>query len=127
MNPTVQAWLAGVDARNSHQVSELLADQVVLHSPVVSEPQTGKELVGHYLAAVFRVFAAGHFRYTRVLADPHDAALEFEVQVDGVLVNGIDLLRFGPDGKIVDFKVMVRPLAALKALQRAIAAALGPL
>lgn len=92
---------------------------------MVHAPQVGREVVVQYLSAIFRVFRDGNFRYVRELAGPRDALLEFEVELDGVTVNGIDMLKWDEEGKIVEFKVMVRPLQAIKVLHQKLAAALG--
>jgi hypothetical protein len=70
------------------------------------------------------VFGNPSFRYVRELVGDHDALLEFETEIDGIHVNGVDLLRWDADGRIVDFKVMIRPLKAIDAVQRRMAAML---
>ncbi|MDE2434641.1 MAG: nuclear transport factor 2 family protein [Sphingomonadales bacterium] len=91
----------------------MLADDAVFHSPVVHTPQVGKAKVMAYLGAAGSVFGNGSFRYVRELVDGDNVMLEFEAEMDGILVNGIDLIRFGESGLIKDFKVMVRPLKAI--------------
>jgi hypothetical protein len=66
-----------------------------------------------YLGAAFKVFFNETFRYVREISGPSDAVLEFEVQIDGTLVNGVDLLKFDDAGRILEFKVMLRPLKAI--------------
>lgn len=94
----------------------LLADSAVFHSPVVHTPQAGADKTFHYLAAAARVLGNDEFRYVRELVDGHDAMLEFTTTLNGIHINGIDLIRFDDDGRIVDFKVMVRPLKAVNML-----------
>ena len=94
-------------------LAELLADDVVFHSPVVHTPQVGKAKVMAYLGAASQTLGNGSFRYTRELVDGDHVLLEFTTEMDGILVNGIDLITFGADHKIHDFKVMVRPLKAV--------------
>lgn len=117
-------WHQLVRAQSPEGLEALLAEDVRLFSPVVHTPQLGKETALRSLSAIFRVFRDGHFRYVRELAGPHDAALEFEVELDGVLINGIDLLRWNDEGLLTEFKVMVRPLQAIKVLHAKLSAAL---
>ena len=118
------AWHALVGARDASGLDALLADDVVFHSPVVHTPQRGKMLAMQYLRAAVQVFGNPTFRYVRELAGPRDAVLEFEVEIDGLQVNGVDMIRWNEDGKIVDFKVLLRPLKAVLGIQQLMAARL---
>ena len=105
-------------------LADLLADDAVFHSPVVHTPQAGKAKVMAYLGAAAVVLGNDTFCYVRELVDGDDAMLEFTATIDGIHVNGIDLIHFGPDGKIKDFKVMVRPMKAMNKLWEMMAAQL---
>lgn len=118
------AWHALVDARDAAGLDALLADDVVFHSPVVHTPQRGKAIAKQYLSAAIAVFGNPSFRYVREVVGERDALLEFEVEIDGIHVNGVDLIRWNDGGQIVDFKVLVRPLKALLAIQQRMAALL---
>lgn len=111
--------------RDRAGLERLLADEVTFHSPVVHTPQRGKAITAAYLAAALQVLGNDSFRYVREVVGERDAVLEFEVELDGVHVNGVDLIRWDEAGRIVDFKVMVRPLKAVNALHQKMAAALG--
>jgi hypothetical protein len=113
---TIAAWHDLVRRRNADGLDALLADEVVFHSPIVHSPQVGKALTTRYLTAALRVIANDSFRYVREVVGARDAALEFQVEIDGISVNGIDLIRWNDAGRIVDFKVMVRPLKAVNLL-----------
>ena len=120
-NPGLADWHRVMAAGNQPQdLAEILADDAVFHSPVVHSPQVGKAKVIAYLAAAGQVFGApgGHanFRYVRELVDGPEACLEFVAEIDGIMINGIDLITFDAEGKIRDFKVMVRPLKAINKL-----------
>ena len=110
------------------ELAKILADDAVFHSPVVHTPQVGKAIGTAYLTAAGQVFGApgGHanFRYVRELVDGHEACLEFVAEIDGITINGIDLIAFDRDWKIRDFKVMVRPLKAINKLWELMAAEL---
>jgi hypothetical protein len=118
---TLQAWHALIDNRDAAALHALLADDVVFHSPVVHTPQRGKAITALYLTGALHTLNNEHFRYEREIVGPRDAVLEFVTQIDGVHINGIDLIRWGDDGRIIDFKVMVRPLKAVHAVHQAMA------
>ncbi len=122
-NP-LASWHQLVQDRNPRGLASLLAEQVVFHSPVVHTPQVGKAIATHYLTAAFQVFFNESFRYTREVVGPHDAVLEFHVEIEGISVNGVDMIKWDDAGKIVDFKVMIRPLKAINLIHQKMAALL---
>ena len=122
-NP-IAAWHDIVRTRNARGLQALLAEDVVFHSPVVHTPQRGKAVTLQYLGAAFRVFFDDSFRYVREVIGPHDAVLEFEVQIDGVHVNGVDMIGWDDAGRIISFKVMIRPLKAINLIHQKMAALL---
>jgi SnoaL-like domain len=103
----------------------MIAPNAVFHSPVVHTPQEGTEKVFAYLWAAAEVLGNESFSYARELIDGDQACLEFTCVLNGVQVNGIDLIRWNADGQITDFKVMVRPLKAMNAVWEAMAAQLA--
>jgi hypothetical protein len=105
-------------------LNALLAEDVVFYSPVVHTPQRGKRLAAGYLAAALRVFSNPTFRYVREIVGASDAMLEFETEIDGVLVNGVDLMKWNGAGQVVEFKVMIRPLKAINLIHQRMAALL---
>lgn len=116
----LKVWHEIVEARDASRLGDVLADDVVFHSPVVHTPQVGKAITEKYLAAALVVLNTPDFKYLSKCAEGNMAMLEFETRVDGLTVNGIDLIKFSDDGKtIVDFKVMVRPLKAINAVHQA--------
>lgn len=117
-------WHQLVRDRHPQGIGALLADQVVFHSPVVHAPQVGKAITTQYLTAAFQVFMNPSFHYTREVVGTGEAVLEFQVEIDGVQVNGVDMIQWGEDGKIVEFKVMVRPLKAINLIHQKMAALL---
>ena len=122
---TVAVWHQIVMQQNPAGLGDLLADEVVFHSPVVHTPQAGKPLTTLYLTAAFRVFYNDSFRYVREVVGSRDAVLEFEVEIDGIKVNGVDMMEWNGDGKIVDFKVMLRPLKAVNLIHQKMGAMLA--
>ena len=97
-------------------LSAMIADDAVFHSPVVHTPQAGKATVMAYLGAAAQVLGGDRFIYVRELVDGNQVLLEFTDQLDGIHVNGIDLITFDDAGMIKDFKVMVRPMKAMNKL-----------
>ena len=120
----IAAWHQLLKDRNAKGLDALLADEAVFHSPVVHTPQVGRALTKAYLTAAFHVFFNESFRYVRELKSEHDAVLEFEVQIDGIAVNGVDMIRWNDQGRITDFKVMIRPLKAINLVHQKMAAML---
>jgi hypothetical protein len=120
----IQTWHQLVQQRNPAGLDQLIADDAVFHSPVVHAPQVGKRMTVGYLSAAFQVFCNDSFRYVREIIGPSDAMLEFETTIDGIVVNGVDLIKWNADGRIVEFKVMVRPLKAVNLIHERMAAML---
>jgi SnoaL-like protein len=117
-NSALARWHELAKYRNVAGLADLLADDVVFHSPVVHTPQRGRQVTTRYLAAAFHVFSDPSFRYVREIVGGRDAVLEFQVEVDGIAVNGVDMIRWNDDGKIVEFKVMLRPLKAINLIHQ---------
>lgn len=117
-------WHRLVQDRNPRGLDSLLSDDVVFHSPVVHTPQAGKAVTTQYLTAAFHVFFNDSFRYVREVTGDRDAVLEFQVEIDGITVNGVDMIRWDEDGRIVEFKVMLRPLKAINLIHQKMAAML---
>jgi hypothetical protein len=115
---TLSTWHDLVSTRNVKGLAALLADEVVFHSPVVHTPQIGKAITTQYLAAAFRVFFNETFRYVREVTGPRDAVLEFQVDIDGITVNGVDMIQWNDEGRIVEFKVLIRPLKAINLIHQ---------
>jgi SnoaL-like domain len=122
--PLIDAWHEVVARGDLDALHEMLAEDACFHSPVVHRPQQGRELTALYLGAAFRVFEGTGFRYVREIASGHDAALEFVATVDGIEINGVDLIHWDAYGKISDFKVMIRPWKAIEKLREKMAAML---
>ncbi len=114
----LETWHRLVRTNDAAGLPALVAEDAVFWSPVVHAPQAGRRLTVMYLSAAFEVFFNPSFRYVREIAGAHDAMLEFETEVDGILVNGVDLLKWDDAGRIVEFKVMLRPLKAIELIHR---------
>jgi hypothetical protein len=113
---TVRKWHAMLEAQDVSRLDDLLADDAVFHSPVVHTPQRGKAITALYLTAAYQVLLGSGFHYVREVSNDTDAIFEFEAEIDGIHINGVDMMHWNGEGKIDDFKVMVRPLKAVNLL-----------
>ncbi|MBP7415011.1 MAG: nuclear transport factor 2 family protein [Pyrinomonadaceae bacterium] len=120
-NNPITAWHQIVEQRDMSGLSNILADNVIFHSPVIHTPQVGKALTIMYLSAAAGLLLNGTFRYVREVVGPEDAVLEFVSEIDGIMINGVDLIKWNADGKISEFKVMIRPLRAIDTIRQKMA------
>lgn len=116
LDQAIRAWHALVEGHDASGLEAMLADDVVFHSPVVHKPQVGKRLTSLYLMAAFHVLNNAHFRYVGEWRSGNGAVLEFRTEVDGIQIDGIDMITWDAEGRITEFKVMVRPLKAINLL-----------
>lgn len=133
---TVAQWHEFLRGRLPGGLDELLHDDVVFYSPIVFTPQEGKVITKLYLEAAGQTLpgdrpegadvstGSGGFRYTKQVLADDTAVLEFETTVEGKYVNGVDIIRCDADGKIVEFRVMIRPLQAVNLVHQQMAAML---
>lgn len=124
MNNVIKSWHEFLQTRDPAKLAALLHENVVFHSPVVHKPQPGKTLTMGYLLAAAQVLGNDSFHYLREIVAERNAALEFSCVIDGVEINGVDLIEWNEAGQIIDFKVMVRPLKAINTLHALMAAML---
>ncbi len=131
----IERWHGFMRTEGSDALDDLIADDAIMYSPVVFTPQQGKAVVSKYLSAAKATFAAigfdaetgPTFRYVKHVVSGDTAVLEFETEMGGKYVNGVDIIRIDGDGKIVEFRVMVRPLQALNAVHELMGAELAAL
>lgn len=122
----VTAWHAYMAGGGDPQaLRAMLAEDAVFHSPVVHTPQEGRDKVFAYLHAASHALGGDDFRYLREIVDGNQAMLEFATTLDDIQINGVDIIRWNDDGKIIDFKVMVRPLKAINKVWEKMAAMLA--
>ena len=111
----VKAWHAVVESGDPALLDGVLADDVVFRSPAVFAPQPGKDLTSRYLRSAMVVLGPS-LRYIGEWYGPSSAVLEFEAELDGMYVHGVDMLRWNDDDRLVSFTVMVRPMRGLTKL-----------
>ena len=112
----IESWHKVMVSGDVSALPKLLHDDAVFHSPVVHTPQMGKAKVMMYLSAAATVFDDTQFAYTREIISQDHAMLEFTSVVEGIEINGVDIITWDENGKITDFKVMVRPVKAVNKL-----------
>jgi hypothetical protein len=125
MSTALAGWHAYMKSSDPQVLSNLLDDDVVFESPVVHTPQRGKALTFKYLMAAASVLGGPGFTYLNEWRDGDSAVLEFETQIDGILINGIDMIWWNQKGRITRFKVMIRPLKAINLLHQLMGAQLA--
>lgn len=114
----IEHWHRIVNERDLGGLSALLADDVVFLSPVVHTAQQGRALTTAYLTAAMQVLNNDSFRYVGAWYGTRSAVLEFVTELDGIQINGVDIIEWNDDQRINRFKVMVRPLKAINLLHQ---------
>lgn len=109
----LDTWHDFVINKNYENLSDFIADDAVLYSPIVFSPIKGNFMVGMYLMAAAEIIGNGSFKYVREVCDTENAMLEFETEINEITVEGIDMIKFTKDGKLQEIKVMIRPLKAV--------------
>jgi hypothetical protein len=125
MSEAIERWRAIARTRDPAGLDALLADEASFLSPVVHAPQRGKAITTKYLAAALGVLGNSEFRYVEQWIGPSSAVLEFTTVIEGVEVNGVDIIGWNVEGRIDRFKVMIRPLKAIEIVRQRMAAALA--
>ena len=115
----LQAWHDYINNPDRAALHALLDPDATFDSPVVFATQHGRAITEAYLHAAATVLGGPGFHYTGEWANETGAVLEFETVIDGVTINGVDIVRFTEDGdRIASFKVMIRPLKAVNLVHR---------
>lgn len=125
--PVIQRWHEFIEGGHSPEVLDaLLDDDAVFHSPAIFSPQEGKAKTAMYLGAAAKLFAGTDFHYEAEWYTERSAVLEFAATVDGMYVNGIDMIVWNDAERIVSFKVMIRPFKGLQSVMAKMAELLAP-
>ena len=114
----LERWYGYMKSHDRAALWDLLHPDAVFESPVVHTPQRGRDITFKYLTSAEKVLAGPGFRYVGEWRGDRGAVLEFENEIEGIKINGVDIITFDADGRITDFKVMVRPLKAINLLHR---------
>jgi hypothetical protein len=121
----IEKWLRFVTTGDAKDLDALLDDDAVFYSPAVFTPQEGRVKTSAYLLAAEKMFADADFRYTNQWYADRSAVLEFHAELDGITIEGIDMVFWNDADKIESFKVMIRPLKALQVIMPKMAELLG--
>ena len=113
MNP-IKEWHEIVESGNTEKLSALIDQDCIFYSPVVFTPQEGKEITLKYLSAAALVFGDESFRYTKEIVNKDNACLEFELELKNIKINGVDLISWNKENKIIEFRVLIRPLKGVQ-------------
>ena len=114
---TIKHWHTLIEKNQLELLNLLLAKDAVFHSPVLHTPQKGKALTTMYLTAAMKVFEKSGFEYKKEIMQGNHAALEFEAEIDGVIINGVDIITCNDKSQVTEFKVMLRPAQGLQKMQ----------
>lgn len=109
-------WYGYMRSHDRAALWDLLHPDAVFESPVVHTPQRGRDIVLKYLSSAEKVLGGPDFSYVGEWRSDNGAVLEFERVIDGIKINGVDIITFDAEGHITHFKVMVRPLKAVNLL-----------
>ena len=123
----IDSWHTIFKSQELDKLDKIIADNAVFTSPVVFKPMEGKEITIMYLFAAGQSFNMDKFKYIREVHDGTNSILEFETFIDDISVNGVDMIKWNNEGKIVDFKVMIRPLKAVQKVQETMIESLNSL
>jgi SnoaL-like domain len=111
-------WYAYVKSKDRALLWDALHPDAVFESPAVHTPQRGRDITFKYLSSAVKVLGGPSFSFVGEWRSDNGAVVEFEGEIDGIRINGVDMITVGDDGQITHFKVMVRPLKALNLLHR---------
>ena len=123
----IHKWHDLIDNDDLEKLDAILAEDAMFSSPVVFTPMEGKEITKMYLFAAGQSFNMEKFSYTKEIHDGMNSVLEFETFIDDISVNGVDMIEWNKDGKISNFKVMIRPFKAVQKVQEKMVEALESL
>ena len=123
----IHKWHEVVGSDDLTLLDKIIAEDAVFSSPVVFTPMEGNQITMMYLHAAGDSFNMEKFKYTKEIHDGMDSVLEFETYIDDISVNGVDMIQWNKEGKISNFKVMIRPFKAVQKVQEKMVEALESL
>ena len=120
----IHKWHGVINSDDLNALDSIIAEEAIFSSPVVFTPMIGKKITMMYLHAAGQSFNMEKFKYTKEIHDGMNSVLEFETYIDDIAVNGVDMIEWDEDGKISNFKVMIRPYKAVQKVQEKMVEAL---
>ena len=113
----LKIWHQAIKSRDLRVLDDILSEDVVFYSPVVWSGQEGKVLTKMYLTAALYVLGGNDFKYMKEIVSGNQACLEFSTKIGDTIINGVDIITINEEGKIIEFKVMVRPIKGIMVLK----------
>ncbi|MEM7298122.1 MAG: nuclear transport factor 2 family protein [Bacteroidota bacterium] len=114
MNNPISSWHKVVELQDEKLLKSILHKEAIFYSPILFKPQKGRALVMAYLLSASKMFDGTEFHYVKELISDKEAVLEFNAEIDGIMVDGVDIITWDEEGRITEFKVMLRPLKAIE-------------
>lgn len=114
MNEPISSWHKVVADNDAQLLKSILHKDAVFFSPIIFKPQKGLKMVMAYLLSAAKMFEGTGFHYVKELVSDNDAVLEFNAEIDGIMIDGVDIITWDDEGKITEFKVMLRPSKAIE-------------
>lgn len=114
MNKLISSWHEVVKHNDAKLLKSILDKNAIFYSPILFKPQQGRNIVMSYLLSAAKMFEYANFQYVKEIVGEQDAMLEFHAEIDGIIINGVDIITWNRDDKIIEFKVMVRSGKAIE-------------
>lgn len=114
MKEPISSWHEVVKQNDAELLKSILEKKAVFHSPILFKPQKGRKVVMAYLLSASKMFENTNFHYVKELVHENEAVLEFNAEIDGIKIDGVDIISWNDAGEITEFKVMIRPLTAIE-------------
>lgn len=114
MKEPISSWHKVVEGDDAGLLKSILDKEAVFYSPILFKPQKGQKMVMAYLLSAAKMFEGTGFHYVKELVSEHEAVLEFNAEIDGIQIDGVDIITWNDAGKITEFKVMLRPFKAIE-------------
>ena len=114
MTKPISSWHKVVESKDADMLKSILHKEATFYSPILFKPQKGRKMVLAYLLSASNMFEGSRFHYVKELISEKEAILEFNAEIDGIKIDGVDIISWDEEGKITEFKVMLRPLKALE-------------
>ncbi|MEP1034120.1 nuclear transport factor 2 family protein [Ekhidna sp.] len=114
MKNPISSWHQVVKTNDAKLLKSILDKEAIFYSPILFKAQKGRKIVMGYLLSAAKMFEGTGFHYVKELISESDAVLEFNAEIDGIMIDGVDIISWNEDGKIIEFKVMIRPSKAIE-------------
>ncbi|WP_462253756.1 nuclear transport factor 2 family protein [Ekhidna sp.] len=114
MTNPISSWHKVVESKDADMLKSILHKEATFYSPILFKPQKGRKMVLAYLLSASNMFEGSGFHYVKELISEKEAILEFNAEIDGIKIDGVDIISWDEEAKITEFKVMLRPLKALE-------------